>query len=181
MATWRERAADVEALILDVDGVLTDGRLHYGPDGEGLKSFHVRDGLGLVLLRDSGVALGIVSGRHSPVVQSRADELRIEHCLLGRTDKAAALKELLQAWDLPASKVAAIGDDLIDLPLLRRAGVSFAPADADARVLGEVDHVVDTRGGHGAVRDVCEILMRARGHWPEVARRFEFDPDASAE
>lgn len=180
MASWTERATQVEALVLDVDGVLTDGRLHYGPEGENLKSFNVRDGLGLVLLRDTGVRLGIVSGRSSPVVDARARELRIEHCLLGRSDKSEALDELCTSWGLMPERIAAIGDDLIDLPMLARVGVSFAPIDADARVRDRVDHVVQTRGGHGAVRDVCEILLKARGHWTEIARRFQFDPDAAS-
>ena len=172
MADLPTRMAGIAGLILDVDGVLTDGRLYYGPDGEAIKTYGVRDGLGLVLLREHGVRLGIVSGRASGLVATRADELGITPTLLARTDKSAALDEILSAWDLSAAQVAGIGDDIIDLPLLRRVGVSFCPADADLRVRDRVDVVLAGHGGAGAVREAAEMLLRARGDWAQIERRF---------
>lgn len=170
---WEERAARIQALILDVDGVLTDGRLHYGSAGESLKTFHVRDGLGLALARDAGLRLAILSGRESDLVAARARELKITQCLLGRLDKASALGELADEWKLGTEEIAAIGDDIVDVPLLRRVGLALAPADADPRVRRQADVVLAARGGRGAVREACEILLRARGLWRELERRFE--------
>lgn len=170
-----ERLGGIEGLILDVDGVLTDGRLYYGPEGEALKAYGVRDGLGLALLREYGVRLGIVSGRDSRLVAARGEEMRIHPVLLARTDKSAALDEILEAWDLDADRVAAIGDDIIDLPLLHRVAVSFAPADADPRVRAAVDFVLEHDGGHGAVREAAEILLHARGDWDKVSQRFRLE------
>ena len=175
MSTAIDRAGGIEAFVLDVDGVLTDGQLHYGPDGESLKSFHSRDGLGLALLRESGMKLAIVSGRQSPVVTARARELQIEPCWLGRLDKGRALEELCNHWGVTARVVAAMGDDLVDVPMLRRVGLSFAPADADARVRELVHCVVKNPGGYGAVRDACEILLEGRGYWSELAKRFDLE------
>jgi 3-deoxy-D-manno-octulosonate 8-phosphate phosphatase (KDO 8-P phosphatase) len=171
--TWEERAASIQAVILDVDGVLTDGRLHYGVEGEALKTFHVRDGLGLALLRDAGFRLAIVSGRQSEAVRARARELQISPCLLGRRDKVAALEEVCGTWQLSPAAIAAIGDDLLDVPLLHRVGVGFAPADADAEVRHHADVVLRADGGRGAVREACEILLRATGHWETFRERFE--------
>lgn len=170
-----EGSGRIEAFVLDVDGVLSNGHLYYGEGGELMKSFHVRDGLGLALLRDRGVRCAILSGRHSPVVTARAAELGIEPCLLGRTDKGAALAEIASGWGLPLSKLAAIGDDLVDIPMLRAVGLSFAPADADPRVRAVVDVVCATDGGEGAVRDACEHILRARGDWAHCAARFGLD------
>jgi len=175
MADLHDRLARIEGLILDVDGVLTDGRLYFGADGEAMKAYGVRDGLGLVLLREHGFRLGIVSGRASGLVTVRAEELRIDPVLLARTDKSAALDETLAAWNLSADRVAAIGDDIIDLPLLRRVGVSFAPGDADPRVLDAVDQVLGNPGGGGAVREAAELLLQGRGFWDAVARRFRLE------
>ncbi len=175
MSTAIDRAGGIEAFVLDVDGVLTDGQLHYGPEGESLKSFHARDGLGLALLRETGMKLAIVSGRDSPLVAARAKELRIAPCWLGRLDKGKALEELCEHWGILPRTVAAMGDDLVDVPMLRRVGLSFAPADADARVRATVHCVVKSRGGFGAVRDACEILLEGRGHWTDLARRFELE------
>jgi YrbI family 3-deoxy-D-manno-octulosonate 8-phosphate phosphatase len=174
--SWEERAARVQGLVLDVDGVLTDGRLYYGREGESLKSFHVRDGLGLALVRDAGMRLAILSGRESEAVARRAQELGISRCLLGRLDKAVALAELATEWKLAPSHLAAIGDDIVDVPMLRRVGVSFAPANAHPAVHRCVDVILRARGGHGAVREACEILLRATRNWSALERRFELQP-----
>jgi 3-deoxy-D-manno-octulosonate 8-phosphate phosphatase (KDO 8-P phosphatase) len=163
--SWWERARRIEGLVLDVDGVLTDGQVWFGHEGEAMRSFSVRDGLGVALLRRAGLSVAIVSGRSSPTVQHRADELGIDPVLLGRTDKSAALDEVLESWGLETERVAAVGDDLIDWPLLRRVGLSLAPADAHPLVRSRVDVVCAAEGGRGAVRETCELLLRATGRW----------------
>ncbi|HEX9640305.1 MAG TPA: HAD hydrolase family protein [Candidatus Krumholzibacteria bacterium] len=168
----RDRAAAIRGLVLDVDGVLSDGRLHYGPDGEFLKSFHARDGLGIVLLRETGMRLAILSGRQSPVVQRRADELGFDPCLLGRSEKLGALSEIAQAWRLDLRQLAAMGDDWVDLPMLDAVGLSAAPADAAVELRRRVDILTKAKGGRGAVREFCDFLLRCNPAWPKIATRF---------
>jgi 3-deoxy-D-manno-octulosonate 8-phosphate phosphatase (KDO 8-P phosphatase) len=162
-------------LLLDVDGVLTDGRLHYGPSGEALKVFHVRDGFAVKLAQRAGLAVGIVSGRDSAIVAERSRELGIEEVVQGRNDKGAALRELLARRGLEPSQVAYIGDDLPDLPALALAGFSAAPADAVAEVRAAVDFVTEAAGGAGAVRELVERLLVARRAWDAVLASFRED------
>ncbi len=176
-AAW-ERAQKVRGLILDVDGVLTDNRIYYGSEGEVLRAFSVRDGLGLVLLRDAGYRLGIVSGRASSTVRARARELGMDPVLLDRSDKAAALEEVLAAWKLQPEEVAAMGDDILDGSLLAKVGLSMAPSDAREELLARVDFVAPAGGGRGAVREACELLLRAGGHWEEILRRHHLDEES---
>lgn len=159
------RARSVRALLLDVDGVLTDGRLYYFADGSEAKVMHARDGLGLQLVRAAGLAVALISGRASPIIEKRAAELGIELVLQGIKDKVAAYEEVLAQLGLTDDLVAYIGDDLPDLPVLSRAGLSFAPADAAPEVRGSVAVVLRSNGGHGAVREACERLLKARGAW----------------
>ena len=151
-----------------MDGVLTDGRLVYGPDGEHEKVFHVRDGLGLRLLQRSGLKVGIISGRESKALKVRAQDLGIDWLMMERSDKGPAFNEFLSAQRVSPEKVAFIGDDLVDLPILIRCGLSFAPADAVEEVRERVDRVLDGKGGWGVVRELCELLIRARGGWEEL-------------
>jgi 3-deoxy-D-manno-octulosonate 8-phosphate phosphatase (KDO 8-P phosphatase) len=153
----------IELLALDVDGVLTDGSLWYGPAGEVMKRFHVRDGHGLVMLREAGVPSAILTARTSGIVESRAAELRIAHVLQGRKDKGRGFDELLALAGVAAEHVAYVGDDVNDLPVLQRAGFSACPADAAEEVRTRVHHVCKARGGEGAVRELCDLLLRARG------------------
>jgi len=162
----------VQGLILDVDGVLTDGKLYYGTEGESLRAFSVRDGLGIHFLRDSGVRVGIVSGRDSPTVRDRANELGIDPCLLARPDKYEALVEVGGAWGIDPARIAAIGDDIVDAPLLKAVGLSLAPADAHPDLLEQVDVVLTAPGGEGAVREASELLLRARGDWGAIEKRY---------
>jgi 3-deoxy-D-manno-octulosonate 8-phosphate phosphatase (KDO 8-P phosphatase) len=162
------RARELEWLLLDVDGVLTDGRLVYGPDGERQKVFHVRDGLGLRLVQRSGLKVGIISGRESEALRVRADDLGIDWLMMERSDKGPAFAEFLAAQKVAPEKVAFIGDDLVDLPILLRCGLSFAPADAVTEVRERVHRVLSERGGWGVVRELCELLVRARGGWEEL-------------
>jgi len=153
-------------LVLDVDGVLTDGTVIYGAGDEELKSFHTRDGAGLAIWRDAGLATTFISGRGGAAVRRRADELRIGRIWERARDKAAAFDEMLAHFGVTAAQVVAMGDDVVDLPMLARAGLSAAPADAAADVRAAVDLVLPSPGGHGAVRDLVERILRATGRWP---------------
>jgi 3-deoxy-D-manno-octulosonate 8-phosphate phosphatase (KDO 8-P phosphatase) len=161
-AALHERARRVKLLVLDVDGVLTDGRLYISAAGEELKVFHVRDGSGLVALQRAGLTVAIISGRNSPAVARRAVELGIRHVSQGIDDKAVELDRLLQQLGVDAGEVACIGDDTPDLPMLRMAGLAVAVADAHPALDSEVHWVTPSAGGLGAVRDVCDLLLSAR-------------------
>ncbi len=156
------KAAQIRLLVLDVDGVLTDGRLHFGPRGEALKVFHVRDGAGLKQLAAAGVIVAVISGRRSLMTSRRCRELGIRHVLQGVSDKLAAFRSLCTRLELTAPACACIGDDTPDVPLMREAGLAFAVADAhqDARRAAHV--VTALPGGQGAVREVCDYLLAAR-------------------
>ena len=155
-------AADVALLVLDVDGVLTDGRLWFGAAGEAFKAFHVRDGLGIKLLRAAGVEVAVISGRSSPAVTARMQELGVAQVAQGVTDKTAALAGLLRALGVPAARTACLVDDTPDLPLMRAVGLPAAVADAHPEVLAAAVHVTAARGGNGAVREFCDWLLAAR-------------------
>ena len=155
--------AGVRLLVLDVDGVLTDGRLYFGADGESLKVFHVRDGHGLKLLQAAGVQLAVVSGRNCAAVGARMRELGIGTVLQGIGDKVAAVRELAAKASLPLSAVACITDDTTDLPLMAATGVAVAVADAHPEVLAAAHHVTTFPGGLGAVRQLCDAILAARG------------------
>lgn len=166
------RAKAVRLLILDVDGVLTDGRLYYADDGVELKTFNIQDGLGLRMLDASGVAIAIVSGRRSKAVELRAENLGVQHVFQGVSDKLSVFQQLLIRLSLGAHSAAAIGDDLPDLPVLRRCGLSACVPEAPALVRERVHYVTQERGGHGAVREVCELIMEAQGSLEARLREF---------
>ncbi|MBS0579933.1 MAG: HAD hydrolase family protein [Proteobacteria bacterium] len=151
----------IRLLLLDVDGVLTDGRLYFGARGEALKVFHVRDGQGIVQLRHAGIAVAVISGRRSPMVAVRCRELGIEHVHQGIADKLAVFRRLCARLKLAPAACACIGDDLPDLPLLEAVGRSFAVADAHPDVRRAAGHVTTLPGGSGAVREVCDLLLAA--------------------
>lgn len=159
----RERARRVRLLVLDVDGVLTDGRLHITAQGEDVKVFHVRDGSGLVALRRAGITVAIISGRDSPAVTRRAQELGIAHVQQGIGDKGAALDALLAETGIEGAACACVGDDTPDLPMFERAALAVAVADAHPTALAAAHWVTRAPGGHGAVREVCDLLLAARG------------------
>lgn len=161
----RLRASALRWILADVDGVLTDGRLHYGPDGESWKVFHVRDGLGLKLAQRAGLKVGVLSARGGPALEARMGELGVDAVISRREDKRAAFREFLDERRVEARKVAYVGDDLVDLPILLRCGLSFAPADAAPEVRDRVDHILATPGGWGAVREMVEWILRTRGEW----------------
>lgn len=153
----------IRILVLDVDGVLTDGRLYFGPRGEALKVFHVRDGNGIVQLRRVGIAVVVISGRRSSMVAVRCRELGVRYVYQGVRDKLIVLERLCRRLKVPLAACAAVGDDLPDLPVLRAVGLSFAVADAHATVRRAARFVTRLAGGAGAVREVCDQLLARRG------------------
>lgn len=165
----------IEGLVLDIDGVLTDASLYYSSEGETLKVMSARDGMGMAMLRDASVPMAVVSGRASPVIEARLAELGVTGIEFRRMDKSAAFEQICRDWKVEPKRVAAIGDDLVDIPMLRRAGFSAAPADADPRVREVVDHVCAAPGGRGAVRELCELILRSRGDWGAIVERFELE------
>lgn len=162
------RAAGLSWLLFDVDGVFTDGRLVYGRDGETVKLFDVKDGLGLKLAQRAGLKVGVLSGRRSPALTRRLDELGLDEKIVGRSDKSDAFDGFLERHGLQPAEVAFTGDDLLDLPVLRRCGLSFAPADAVPEVRDRVHRVLSRPGGQGAVREAVELVLRARGSWDSL-------------
>jgi 3-deoxy-D-manno-octulosonate 8-phosphate phosphatase (KDO 8-P phosphatase) len=160
------KAPRIRLLVLDVDGVLTDGVLVYGASGEEIKRFHVRDGLALQQARRAGVEVAIVSGRASAAVTRRMSELGVVEVHQGVGDKEALLRGLLARLGVSAAETAVMGDDLPDLSLMRMAGIAMAPVDAAPEVRQAADWVSRSAGGHGAVREAVEWLLRSRKAWP---------------
>lgn len=167
-----KRLKPIQLLLMDVDGTLSDGRLHYDNDWVESKSFDVRDGFGIYLLHSCGVKTGIVTGRDSHIVSQRAKELNIEMVFQGHFEKDRILDEIKRNNGLEDQQVAFIGDDLFDLPLLLRVGFAAAPADAHPEVKSRVHFVSQFCGGRGAVREVCELIIRAQGRWGDVLDQF---------
>jgi 3-deoxy-D-manno-octulosonate 8-phosphate phosphatase (KDO 8-P phosphatase) len=174
-AVTPEQFARIELLLLDVDGVLTDGRITYSDGGEELKAFHVRDGSGLKFWRQSGKRVAILSGRSSSAVTRRAAELGIDPVVQGAEEKLPALQRILKETGLAPQQVCAVGDDLPDLPVLTQCGLAVAVADAVAELKAIAHHVTQTPGGHGAVREVIEWLMRGQGTWDRMVAAFTAD------
>ena len=172
MPSLPERYATIEMLVLDVDGVLTDGRIIYSDRGDELKSFHVRDGSGLKLWTQLGKKAGIITGRRSAIVQRRADELGITAVIQGSSDKKAAFEQMLAEVKMSREQTCAIGDDIVDLPMLRACGLAVSVADACPEALADADYVTRARGGHGAVREVIELILRAQGSWQAIIARY---------
>ena len=158
-----ERARAVRLAIFDVDGVMTDGTLYLGADGEAFKAFNILDGHGLKMLREAGVATAILSGRKHAAVGRRAKELSIDHVVQGRSDKVPEFEKLIKRLKLEAQACAYVGDDLPDLPVLRRCGLAVAVANAVEAVKAEAHYVTRAAGGRGAVREVCDMILAARG------------------
>ena len=172
MRDLASKAARIELVIFDVDGVLTDGRLYLGNDGNEYKAFHIRDGHGIKMLLETGVDVAIISGRHAASVERRMMDLGIRHVALGVQDKLAAFNSLLARLDLTADQVAFVGDDLIDLPVMSRVGLAIAVQDADPFVKQHAHWQTPSPGGRGAARDVCELLLEARGQLAALRDRY---------
>jgi 3-deoxy-D-manno-octulosonate 8-phosphate phosphatase (KDO 8-P phosphatase) len=169
--TLAARCAPIELLLLDVDGVLTDGGIIYADEGEELKQFHVRDGSGLKFWQLAGKRAAILTGRTSRVVDVRAREIGIAPVIQGAADKLAAFRDLLGQLALTPEQVCFVGDDLPDLPVLRACGLAIAVADACPEVRLAAHHVTRTRGGKGAVREGIELVLRAQGRWQPIVER----------
>ena len=169
-----EKLKKIKMLILDVDGVMTDGRIIMDDEGHQLKNFDVRDGHGLKIIQRYGIKIVILTGRKSEVVNYRAHDLEIKDVYQGALNKKEVFQEILLKHNLTASAVAFLGDDIIDIPVLRQVGFSAAVADAVDVVKKSVDYVTKNKGGHGAVRELCELILQAQGKWPEIAEKYEF-------
>ena len=167
-----ERASRVRLLIADVDGVMTDGRLYYGDEGEVFKAFDVKDGLGIRLAQRAGIEVGVITGRRSRIVAERAGELDLQEVHQRIHDKAACLNEILDRRGIDAQSVGFIGDDLIDLPAMRIAGFSAAPPDAVPEVVTDVDYVTRRSGGRGCLREVIDLILQTSGKWDSVVAPF---------
>ncbi len=162
----------IKLLVLDVDGVLTDGRIIYTDSGEQVKQFLSRDGLGLRLLMDNGIQVGIITGRSSGALTHRCRNLGITLVFDGISNKADALDQMAQQTGIPPSAMAFMGDDLIDLPAMARAGVAIAVADAVDEVKNRADIVTMAVGGQGAVREICDAILKAAGLWENALKPF---------
>jgi 3-deoxy-D-manno-octulosonate 8-phosphate phosphatase (KDO 8-P phosphatase) len=166
------RFAEIDLLVFDADGVLTDGTLVYGPAGEAYKSFHSHDGLGLVLARLAGVRRAVLTGRDSAIVARRAAELRFDAVRLGRFDKRAALDEILAETGCVAGRTLYMGDDLVDIPALDHAGVAVTVPAAPLEVRSRCAYVTTARGGAGAVREITDLVLRASGRFSLALARL---------
>lgn len=166
------KLAGIRLMIFDVDGILTDGRLHYGAEGELFKSFNVLDGHGIKLLKNAAVATAIISARSSPVVTRRAADLEIGHVIQGAGDKSKAFAHLLDVTGYTAAQCGYMGDDIIDLPVLTQAGAAFSVLNGHPEVLSRVDYVTRHAGGNGAVREVCDLILHAKGCYTSVLESF---------
>ncbi|MEE8349104.1 MAG: HAD-IIIA family hydrolase [Acidobacteriota bacterium] len=171
-AEFMEAAKEIRLILLDVDGVLTNGRLGRTAAGEEIKFFSVYDGLAIRLAQQAGWQVGFLSGRSSAEVEFRARELDVEIVVQGSRDKIKDLESILSENQLEASQVAYMGDDLPDLSVLKRVGFSAAPANAEEAVRASVDYVTQRRGGEGAVREVVDLLLKATGKWDDTLARF---------
>ena len=158
----QEKLARVKVLMMDVDGVLTDGGLFYGPDGLAMKRFNVRDGLGIVHVQRAGIRVALITGDDTPITTARAARLSIETVMQGVQDKAAAVAQLIQELGVSPDEVAFVGDDETDLPAFESVGLKVAVADAVESLIAAADVLTEHEGGHGAVREVCDAILAAR-------------------
>jgi 3-deoxy-D-manno-octulosonate 8-phosphate phosphatase (KDO 8-P phosphatase) len=168
-----QRARLIKLLILDVDGVLTDGRLNFDKAGEAFKVFHVRDGHGIKMLQHAGIEVAFLSGRRSDAAYHRARELDINRFHEGLRDKVPVLEQLRNTLQLNLEEIATVGDELVDLPLFSRVGLAVAVADAVPEVRDAAHWITSLPGGQGAVREVCDLLLKAQGHWDNLVKRWQ--------
>jgi 3-deoxy-D-manno-octulosonate 8-phosphate phosphatase (KDO 8-P phosphatase) len=162
----------IKLLLLDVDGVMTDGRIIYGNDGEEVKAFDVKDGHGLKLIQRAGIKVGIITGRQSKIVEKRATELGIDIVYQGAKVKMEPFEEILESLSLTPEEVAYVGDDVVDLPVMRRVGFAATVADAVDDVKPYADMVSKRCGGRGAVREICDYILKESDRWSGVAQHY---------
>lgn len=177
MQTVNELASGIRLLLMDVDGVMTDGKLYNvpGPDGKMVetKAFDSQDGIALQWLSWKGISTGLISGRVSPAAEERARQTKFRYIYQGHIEKIPILEEILADAKVDRAQVAYIGDDLTDIVVMRRVGLAIAPANAQPQVKRAAHHVTSRPGGGGAVREVAELLLRAQGFWPEILKKYE--------
>ena len=169
---FRDRARKIKILVMDVDGVLTGGEVILDRQGNELKMFHVRDGHGIKMIQRTGMKTAIITGRSSNVVTIRAEELGIVDVFQGSKDKLPTFRELLERHGLDEEEAAYIGDDIVDIPVMKRAGLSFTVADAEQYVKEVAHFVAGRNGGRGAVREIIDLLLKARGEWDTVTAKY---------
>lgn len=169
---YRSRVAHIKLLVFDVDGVLTDGSLLVGPDGEAMKVFYCQDGLGISLAHKAGLKTAIITARQSRMVSARGEELKIGTVYQGAADKAEALKDLLDRHSFDAAEVAYVGDDINDLPVLTRVGLACAPANAVTEVKERAHYVASHSGGQGAVREIIEMILKVQDKWDAIVAAY---------
>ncbi len=166
------KARSIQLVAFDVDGVLTDGSLILGDKGDEYKIFHAHDGLGLVMLRNAGLEIAVISARSTPIVEERMAALGIDYVYQGQSDKQTALKNLMQKLNVNKEETAFVGDDLVDLPAMSLTGLAIAVANAHALVREKADWVTSNGGGHGAVREICEMILQAQGKLESVYQQY---------
>jgi 3-deoxy-D-manno-octulosonate 8-phosphate phosphatase (KDO 8-P phosphatase) len=167
-----EKLKKIRLVLLDVDGVLTDGSVIYSDNGAETKVFHVKDGLGIKLLMKAGIEVGIVTGRASEALLHRCRNLGIRHVYDDVRDKASALEQILEKNRISAQEIAFVGDDLPDIPIMKRVGLPIAVADAHEAVIESADIVTIANGGKGAVREICEKILQSRGLWGDILKQY---------
>lgn len=167
-----DKLKQIKLLLLDVDGVLTDGGIIYNDNNVETKAFNVKDGLGIKLLMKAGINTAIVTGRTSKTLYHRCNDLGIDQIFDGVNNKASVLNRILEKADLTPEKIAFIGDDLPDIPLFKKVGLSIAVADAPETVRENADMITSAEGGKGAVREVCEAILKAKGLWEQILESF---------
>ena len=168
-----EAAKNIKLVLLDVDGVLTDGRLYYGNSGEELKAFDIQDGLGIKLLQKGGVKVGIITGRRSALLQRRAEELAISPLVQGREDKWLALNEMMEDLGVSLEEIAFVGDDLPDLAVIKRVGLGITPANGSHIVASQADWQTKNSGGDGAVREIAELILSAQDKLESILAAYQ--------
>jgi len=173
----KEKLKKIRMLMLDIDGVMTDGRIIMDDEGRELKNFNVRDGHGLKVMQRYGIKVAIITGRQSNLVRHRAKDLDIKDVYQKVFNKKEVFEKILKKHKLSPDETAFIGDDIVDIPVLNRVGFSVAVADAVDVVKKQVDYITSHKGGKGAVREVCEMILKAQEKWPEIAARYEFPMD----
>jgi 3-deoxy-D-manno-octulosonate 8-phosphate phosphatase (KDO 8-P phosphatase) len=166
------KAKDIKLLLLDVDGVLTDGSLIYSHEGKESKAFNTQDGFGLRMLQDAGVEVGIITARSSEALERRGQDLKISHLYQGAGNKLVAYKEIVKATGLKPFQIAYMGDDWLDMVLLKRVGLAVAPANAVQEVKEMVHYTTEQSGGHGAVRELCDLILEGMGKHKEILQEY---------
>ncbi|MBN1365458.1 MAG: HAD-IIIA family hydrolase [Syntrophaceae bacterium] len=171
----KDKLKKIKLLILDVDGVMTDGRIIMDDKGHEIKNFNVRDGHGLKILQRYGIKVAIITGRQSKVTEYRAKDLDIEDVYQSAFNKKDIFEKILKKHKLSASETAFIGDDIVDAPVLKKVGFSAVVSDAHDVVKKQADYITNKKGGQGAIREVCEMILQAQDKWKEIAVKYEFD------